>query len=63
MHYILFYNLACDMGFYRDTDSVECVACPPNSVTEGNGSTSLADCTCEEGYMGNISEGEICTLP
>ncbi|KAH3833313.1 fibrillin-1-like isoform X2 [Dreissena polymorpha] len=64
-HALINFNtcIACDMGFYRDTDSVECVACPPNSVTEGNGSTSLADCTCEEGYMGNISEGEICTLP
>ncbi|CRH00658.1 cysteine repeat modular protein 3, putative [Plasmodium relictum] len=41
----------CEKGTYKNTTSNdECVKCPVNFTTSAEGSNSIYDCTCREGY-------------
>ncbi|KAL4230507.1 Complement component 4 binding protein [Mactra antiquata] len=50
----------CSRGYYRDNNTVECEPCPLHSTTKTDGSTSLVDCVCFEGYTRNSSKGNEC---
>lgn len=61
-HALIGYNKCapCPRNYYRDDESVECVSCPHHSVTVMEGSTSVEQCICEEGFHGNLTLGEEC---
>eukprot|EP00736_Rhodelphis_marinus_P007350 Rmarinus@m.9049 len=45
------------------SSSTQCTSCPQSSKTEGTGSVQRADCSCFEGYYGNLAnEDEECRL-
>ena len=55
--------IPCGLGTYNDgvgaSDQSACTYCPPNSFTNGESKTSLADCICEANYYGTISNGSL----
>ncbi|XP_053373877.1 fibrillin-1-like isoform X2 [Mercenaria mercenaria] len=61
-HALIGYNKCapCPKNYFRDETSRECVSCPVYSVTLMEGSTSIGDCQCMDGYHGNMTFGEDC---
>ncbi|XP_077983821.1 sushi, von Willebrand factor type A, EGF and pentraxin domain-containing protein 1-like [Glandiceps talaboti] len=55
---------ACPRGTYKDSyePSTSCTPCPDNSNTEGIGRRSLSACQCNEGYEGDLVNGQPCIV-
>lgn len=52
----------CRPDTYKEThESGPCTSCPPHSGTRHEGSRSLRDCACEEGFAGDPAAGVPCT--
>lgn len=53
----------CRPGRYKDTlGSGDCLSCPENSSTPHEGSSSVKDCVCKEGYAGDPGAGVKCSV-
>lgn len=44
----------CDVGFYKGEIGNSCTKCPEFATTEGEGSTSMTQCKCMEGYSTEV---------
>ncbi|KAK8770409.1 hypothetical protein V5799_013124 [Amblyomma americanum] len=52
----------CPLGTYKDVASdLNCKPCPANSVTDREGATSEAQCSCEPGYEGDPGNKKPCS--
>ena len=52
----------CPRATYKRRPSPErCTACPDHSTTPNEGSTSIYECVCWEGYTGTPSQNMACT--
>ncbi|KAG8179357.1 hypothetical protein JTE90_010253 [Oedothorax gibbosus] len=61
--YVLINDFKCEgcrKNSYRSSKDTFCVDCPLNSHTESNSKSSIADCLCNNGFYGNISNEEQC---
>ncbi|XP_077519184.1 sushi, von Willebrand factor type A, EGF and pentraxin domain-containing protein 1-like [Amblyomma americanum] len=53
----------CKPDTYKDTyDSNSCLGCPAHSGTRHEGSRSVKECACHEGYAGDPGAGVPCTV-
>ena len=55
--------IPCGRGTFNDeisaTDQGKCLYCPPNSDTDGESKTSIADCVCEDGHYALLSNATL----
>jgi len=62
--HVFFCSTACPPGTYKPEGSPggvsTCISCPDENHTSPPGSTSIEDCTCQEGYraVGQTCEGK-----